>query len=218
MPFFVRHFVPFQGSNFDDEEEKTTGGRNGYGAKLANIFSRKFTVECVDATQGLKFTQTWRNNMHEAEDPVVESCSSSKERNGDYVKITFRLDLAKFNMAELDDDAVALISKREYDISGSMASREGRRLNVYLNGEKLKVKDFRSYLSLFDGISFPEIYERVGEDWEVGVGSVMDVSAECITFDMHNIMSAHPNIHTYARANHSSNVIIREEASSKYPS
>ena len=30
------------GSNFDDDEKKTTGGRNGYGAKLANIFSSQF--------------------------------------------------------------------------------------------------------------------------------------------------------------------------------
>jgi hypothetical protein len=27
------------GSNFDDDETKVTGGRNGFGAKLANIFS-----------------------------------------------------------------------------------------------------------------------------------------------------------------------------------
>ena len=32
-------------SNFNDEEEKTTGGRNGFGAKLCNVFSKKFTVE-----------------------------------------------------------------------------------------------------------------------------------------------------------------------------
>ena len=32
-------------SNYDDEEEKVTGGRNGYGAKLCNIFSNQFTVE-----------------------------------------------------------------------------------------------------------------------------------------------------------------------------
>jgi len=32
-------------SNYDDEEEKVTGGRNGYGAKLCNIFSHRFTVE-----------------------------------------------------------------------------------------------------------------------------------------------------------------------------
>ncbi len=36
------------GSNFDDDEKKVTGGRNGYGAKLANIFSTLFIVECGD--------------------------------------------------------------------------------------------------------------------------------------------------------------------------
>ena len=32
-------------SNYDDDEKKVTGGRNGYGAKLCNIFSTEFTVE-----------------------------------------------------------------------------------------------------------------------------------------------------------------------------
>jgi len=32
-------------SNYNDEEQKVTGGRNGYGAKLCNIFSTSFTVE-----------------------------------------------------------------------------------------------------------------------------------------------------------------------------
>ena len=36
-----------------------------------------------------------------------------------------------------------------------MASRKGKRLNVYLNGDRIKVHDFRSYLSLFDGIPAP---------------------------------------------------------------
>jgi DNA topoisomerase-2 len=35
-------------SNYDDEQKKTTGGRNGYGAKLANIFSTKFILETGD--------------------------------------------------------------------------------------------------------------------------------------------------------------------------
>lgn len=54
-----------------------------------------------------------------------------------------------------------------------MANQEGKRLQVYLNGERLKVKDFKSYLALFDGISAPEVYEKIG-NWEVGVGAVAD--------------------------------------------
>ena len=38
-------------SNYNDSEKKTTGGRNGYGAKLANIFSTEFTVETCDGAR-----------------------------------------------------------------------------------------------------------------------------------------------------------------------
>lgn len=44
-------------SNYNDEEEKVTGGRNGYGAKLCNIFSTKFTVETACKEYKRKFKQ-----------------------------------------------------------------------------------------------------------------------------------------------------------------
>ena len=36
-------------SNYDDNVKKTTGGRNGYGAKLTNIYSTEFTIETLDS-------------------------------------------------------------------------------------------------------------------------------------------------------------------------
>jgi DNA topoisomerase-2 len=36
-------------SNYDDSIKKITGGRNGYGAKLTNAFSKRFTVETGDS-------------------------------------------------------------------------------------------------------------------------------------------------------------------------
>ena len=38
-------------SNYNDEQRKVTGGRNGFGAKLANIFSTKFIIETADHKQ-----------------------------------------------------------------------------------------------------------------------------------------------------------------------
>lgn len=35
-------------TNYDDTEERVTGGRNGFGAKLTNIYSKEFTVEVVE--------------------------------------------------------------------------------------------------------------------------------------------------------------------------
>ena len=40
------HFLT--SSNYDDKQKKVTGGRNGFGAKLANVFSKKFEIECAD--------------------------------------------------------------------------------------------------------------------------------------------------------------------------
>ena len=35
-------------SNYNDDEQRVTGGRNGYGAKLANVFSSKFNIKISD--------------------------------------------------------------------------------------------------------------------------------------------------------------------------
>jgi DNA topoisomerase II len=50
-------------SNFNDEQEKVTGGRNGFGAKLCNVFSTKFIVETADKKVKKQFKQTWGANM-----------------------------------------------------------------------------------------------------------------------------------------------------------
>ena len=56
-------------SNYDDDEKKTTGGRNGYGAKLCNIFSTKFIIETADKNN--KFKMTWQKNMKSKSEPKV---------------------------------------------------------------------------------------------------------------------------------------------------
>ena len=154
------------GSNFDDDEKKTTGGRNGYGAKLANIFSTKFIVECLDSERGLKFVQVFTNNMHNIGDAKVKECTKAEIKKGDYTKITFTPDLVRFGMTKLDDDTIGLLQKRAYDIAGSMCNnnnnnKEGKKLSVYLNGMKVPVKDFKSYLELFDGITPPRLRTNV---------------------------------------------------------
>jgi DNA topoisomerase-2 len=43
--------------NGDLSFTKVTGGRNGYGAKLCNIFSTEFVVETGDKGTGMKYKQ-----------------------------------------------------------------------------------------------------------------------------------------------------------------
>jgi DNA gyrase/topoisomerase IV subunit B len=45
-------------SNYDDDQKKLTGGRNGYGAKLANIYSSEFS----ESTRASPLTCSRRNS------------------------------------------------------------------------------------------------------------------------------------------------------------
>jgi len=190
------HFLT--GSNFDDDEKKTTGGRNGYGAKLANAFSTEFVVECMDVKQGRKFRQVWRNNMEIVEEPIVSSCLPKEKKAGDYVCVTFKPDLEKFKMNKLDDDAVGLLSKRVYDIAGVMGipttsddknsgghaskKKANKKLQVFLNGDKLPIKSFQDYVKLIEGVEAPVAFEKVGDRWEIGVAPSKNDVLQQISF------------------------------------
>jgi DNA topoisomerase-2 len=153
------------GSNFDDDEKKTTGGRNGYGAKLANIFSTAFTVETADSVSGKKLSQTWVDNMARTAGAAAIAAHKGKK---DFTKVTFAPDLARFKMASLDADIVGLLSRRAYDVAAS-ASCHGSPLKVELNGERVPVKSFAQYVALHDGLEPPAALERIDERWTVGV-------------------------------------------------
>ena len=150
-------------SNYDDGEKKVTGGRNGYGAKLANIFSSEFVIETCDGSRERRYRQVFRNNMSEKSAPVVTKCKPKDN----WTCITFKPDLAKFNMTELEEDTVALMCKRVYDAAGNI----GGNTKIFLNGERLKVKGFSDYVDLYlDGReNAPKIYEKVNDRWEVCV-------------------------------------------------
>jgi len=146
--------------NYNDNDGKVVGGRNGYGAKLANVFSTEFVIETADGSK--KFHQTYRDNMTQKEKPVVVANKSAS-----FTRVTFTPDLAKFGMTEFDDDIVSLFTKRVYDIAGSTAEK----CKVYLNGECLDVHNFRDYsdLYLLTRTGVPQIYETCSERWEVCV-------------------------------------------------
>lgn len=138
-------------------------------------------VECLDSGRGKKFNQVFRNNMTVLEDPVVTSCTAAEKKRGDYVKITFSPDLEKFKMDRLDEDAVALFSKRAYDIAGTMGMAGGKKLSVTLNGDKLPIKNFKDYLGMFDGLQKPVAYEKT-DRWEVGVAASPDATPHSVSF------------------------------------
>ena len=154
-------------SNYNDNVKKVTGGRNGYGAKLTNIYSKTFIVETAYSEKGKKYYQKFYNNMLKFDEPKIEDYSKD-----DYTCITFEPDLSRFGMTELDDDIVALFEKRVFDMAGITP----KSVSVYLNNKKLNVKNFEDYIHMYldaskeeDEMDPPIVYESPHERWEVGM-------------------------------------------------
>ena len=154
-------------SNYNDDVKKVTGGRNGYGAKLTNIYSKTFIVETAYSEKGKKYYQKFYNNMLKFDEPKIEDYSKD-----DYTCITFEPDLSRFGMTELDDDIVALFEKRVFDMAGITP----KSVSVYLNNKKLNVKNFEDYIHMYldaskeeDEMDPPIVYESPHERWEVGM-------------------------------------------------
>lgn len=126
-------------SNYDDDQEKVTGGRNGFGAKLCNIFSTKFKLETADSKTKKKYTQTWTKNMSEVGDASIVA-----NKSDDFTRITFMPDFKKFKMSGMDDDFEALVKRRVYDLAGTT-----RGVKVWLNGERIKINSFKKYMEMY---------------------------------------------------------------------
>ena len=169
------------GSNFNDKEKKTTGGRNGYGAKLTNVFSKLFQVECVDTKLEKYFQQTWRDNMSVAEEPVVKELTKKQIKDGDYVKVSFSPDLPRFKMDMLDKDIHGLFCRRAYDVAASLALCPGERVVVTVNGDKLPIKSFKDYIGCHEGVNKAVAFHKT-ERWEVGVGLAAQETHGSISF------------------------------------
>uniref|UniRef100_A0A7N0T385 DNA topoisomerase 2 n=1 Tax=Kalanchoe fedtschenkoi TaxID=63787 RepID=A0A7N0T385_KALFE len=155
-------------SNYDDTVKKTTGGRNGYGAKLTNIFSTEFVIETADGKRQKKYKQVFQNNMGIKSEPHISKCKSSEN----WTKVTFKPDLAKFNMTFLEEDTVALMKKRVFDLAGCL----GDTVKVELNGQRVPVNSFLDYVGLYLNSAaksreepLPRITETVNDRWEVCV-------------------------------------------------
>lgn len=79
--------------------------------------------------------------MGKKSDPAITKCKESEN----WTKVTFKPDLAKFNMTHLEDDVVALMRKRVFDLAGVL----GKTVKVELNGKRIPVKSFLDYVNLY---------------------------------------------------------------------
>ena len=165
-------------SNYDDSKKRTTGGRNGYGAKLANIFSTKFEVEIGDSKNNKKFIQSWENNMEVANKAKVTKYSQKNS----YVKVTFYPDFEKLNLKKgLDNNHMKLFRRRCMDIAGTNELNSSDNMKLYFNDEKLNVSNFKKYIECC--YKDETIYTDDSSDrWQVSVLYRPDSGNETISF------------------------------------
>ena len=160
-------------SNYDDSKKRTTGGLNGLGAKLTNIYSKEFVIETVSS--GKKYTQVFKNNMSIIEPPVISSCKSKE-----YTKITFTPDFEKFKLKKLNQNStIDVLKKRVFDISAITP----KNVSVYFNEEKIKCKDFSEYISYYIGskTEAPRVYYE-SKRWQIGVALAPNDSFKHVSF------------------------------------
>ena len=149
--------------NYDKNEKRITGGKNGYGAKLTNIFSEEFKLETIDEERKKKFQMTWKNNMGiKSTEKITDSNKSG------YTKITFKPDLKRFNITELSDDMISLMKKRVYDI----AVNTNNNVSVSYNGKNINIKKFEDYIKLYQKEGDTRkilVDEETNERWSIGL-------------------------------------------------
>jgi DNA topoisomerase-2 len=125
-------------SNYNDDEQRVTGGRNGYGAKLANVFSSKFNIKISDGKK--IYMQTWTDNMSKVDAPDV---LTSPDKICPYVSITFYPDWKRFGGP---GEFAKVVEKRTWD-----AAMWCSKSQVYLNKELLQVPSLEEYARMHVG-------------------------------------------------------------------
>ena len=161
-------------TNYDKGEEKIWGGKNGYGSKLTNIFSKEFVIETVDHYTKKIYTQTFSNNMTQRTKADVKASSKAP-----YTQISFIPDYERFGMKNMSDDIYKLFNRRVIDACATTP----KEVSVFFNGEKLMIKDFEKYCELFlDKKEQPFVYEASGERWEIVASISSSGSFEFLSF------------------------------------
>lgn len=149
-------------TNYDKEEQKITGGKNGFGAKLTNIYSKYFKIETACNKTKEKYSQLFENNMLVKHEPEIKKKMKKEEP---YTRVSFIPDFEKFGLTELSEDVYRILEKRMYDLAACLPDS----VSVYFNDEKLEYNNLEKYSTLYFPDAEPKdlVYEKVNNRWEV---------------------------------------------------
>jgi DNA topoisomerase-2 len=140
-------------TNYDKDEKRIVGGKNGFGFKLVLIWSSEGSVETFDHIRGLKYVQTFTRNLDIISEPVITKVKGTKP----YTKVSFKPDYHRFGIPCLTPDMIALLKKRFYDIC-AVTDQSEKKIKFSYNGIPSTIKNFQQYIDLYIG-SAKRVYE-----------------------------------------------------------
>jgi DNA topoisomerase-2 len=178
------------GSNYDDDEEKVVGGKNGYGAKLTNIYSREFLLRTCDGK--LAYEQRFRDNMSATVKPTMRPVRGAAAK-AQYTEVTAWPDVGLFYGAgatEIPLDMLDVLRTRVVDAAALVA---GRGCHVFLAesdaegavAAPIPVTSFETYVRLFTEAGVPVFYERCDPRWEIAAVLTRHLHADSLPDDRH---------------------------------
>lgn len=161
-------------TNYDDNEQREWGGRNGYGAKLANIFSKRFDVETICHVNKKKYKQTFEDNMTKRGKPKITDNTAKP-----YTKITWLPDYERFQMKSgLTDDMKGLIHRRILDIAGI----SGKTVKVYFQDKLIESRTFEKYAQLYLDDNASKTVTEETDGWSIVATASSDDAFEQVSF------------------------------------
>ena len=128
-------------TNYDDTQKRVVGGRNGYGAKLTNVYSTKFSVKIKDGENKCVYTQEWSGNMKKCEPPKIKKYTGTTSS----VCVTFVPDWKRFGMSGMDESIYKIFEKRVYDANICTSQN----CKVKFQGEPLPKCSFNTYAKMY---------------------------------------------------------------------
>ncbi|CAH6418815.1 DNA topoisomerase 2 [uncultured virus] len=160
-------------TNYDNKVIQMGCGKNGYGAKLANIFSKKFRARVGDPKRGQEHISVWEENMTqhvlsqstpgfvcqglgdpttgqqlydpETKEPLYQwvKASGTPYTGPAFVEISFLLDFKRFGYEYYPDEAFGLYARYATDFGLTC------KVPIIFNNVEIDVRSIRDYGRLF---------------------------------------------------------------------
>lgn len=170
-------------SNYERIAGTTYIGKNGIGAKAANIFSKAFEVKCDDPARKLRYRARWTKNMFNVKPPVIEQDANLTEGR---TEVTFCPDFPRFQQPAFCQEDLWILAAHCAEVSLT------RNIPVYFNGQKIHYKNISEYANSFFDDNVNKIFHE-GPEYQL---CIADTPNEAIhTSFVNGVLTCEGGIH-----------------------